>query len=185
MGIGKSFLLSLVAFVGLNFIFSLLYFLIDLGPPGPVFDDLMVTIQNTPLMIFFYLFGSITSIPSQNIDMVIVQPLLPPTELNFLIMGLGFIIAPLIASILAGKFAESKTQGFAGWLLTVIVSAGTTIAIVFIEDILGFTRFHTELLTLYGWVGTDLILIFVLISAVINIIFYGFFALLTSKTEYY
>ena len=55
MGVGKSFLLSLVAFVGLNFIFVILYFLIDLGQPDAGFDNLMDAIQNTPLMIGFYL----------------------------------------------------------------------------------------------------------------------------------
>jgi hypothetical protein len=185
MGVGKSFLLSLVAFVGLNFIFTILYFLIDLGQPDAGFDTLITAISNTPFMIVFYLFGSVTSIPSQNLNTVIVQPLFPPIEIMYLMRGIGFIVAPLIAAILAGKFAESKTQGFAGWLLTVIVSAATTIAIVFIEDILGFTAFHNTLLSLYGWFGFEMILIFVLISAVINIIFYGFFALLTSKTEYY
>ncbi|MHA2472945.1 MAG: hypothetical protein ACXAES_06910 [Promethearchaeota archaeon] len=63
MGIGKSFLLSLVAFVGLNFIFSLLYFLIDLGPPGPVFDDLMVFIRfNYEYSFSKYRYGNRTTI---------------------------------------------------------------------------------------------------------------------------
>ena len=185
MGVGKSFLLSLVAFVGLNFIFVILYFLIDLGQPDAGFDNLMDAIQNTPLMIGFYLFGPITSTPSLNLNQAIIQPLFPPGEIMYLIRGLGFMIAPLIAAILAGRFAESKLQGFAGWLLTVVVSAATTIAIVFVEDSLGFSSFQGTLLTLYGWVGFEEILVYVLISAVINIIFYGFFALLASKTEYY
>ena len=46
MGFGKSFLLSLVAFVGLNFVFLLLNVVIMGG-----FDALIATIQNFPLMI--------------------------------------------------------------------------------------------------------------------------------------
>lgn len=57
MGFGKSFLLSLVAFVGLNFIFTILYFFIDVGQPDAGFDTLMDNIQNAPLMIIYYLFG--------------------------------------------------------------------------------------------------------------------------------
>ncbi|MHA1985928.1 MAG: hypothetical protein ACW98D_04740 [Promethearchaeota archaeon] len=185
MGLGKSFSLSLVALVGLNFIFTLLYFLIDLGQPDAGLDTLMGSIQNTPLFIVFYLFGSVTSLPSTNLNGVIIQPLIPPSNLFFLVRGLGFLIAPLVASILAGKFAESKLQGFAGWLLTTIVSTAAIITIVFVEILLNFTSFQAALLALYGWADFSTILISLLIACIINIIFFGFFALLTSKTEYY
>ena len=185
MSFGKSFSLSLVALVGLNFIFTLLYFLIDLGQPGAGLDTLIDSIQNTPLTIVFYLFGSVTSIPSANLNGVIIQPLFPPNDLTFLVRGLGFLIAPLIASILAGKFAESKLQGFAGWLLTMIVSTLAIIIVVFVEILLDFTSFQTALDYLYGWSDFGMILISLLIACIINIIFFGFFALLVSKTEYY
>ena len=112
MGFGKSFLLSLVAFVGLNFIFTILFFAIDSDSGG--FDSLMSTIQDAPLMIIYYLFGSVTSVPSNNLDWAIVQPLFEENT-TYLILSLGYLAAPIIAAILAGKFAESKFQGFAGW----------------------------------------------------------------------
>ncbi len=174
MGFGKSFLLSLVAFVGLNFVFLLLNAVIMGG-----FDNLMTTIQNAPLMIIYYLFGSIGSVPSINMEWAIVQPLFL-SDTTLLITGIGYILAPLIAAILAGKFAESKLQGVAGWLLTVIISTVAVIVGVFLSPTV-----EGILTALYGWVGFEVILIFLVISCVVNIIFYGFFALLVSKTEYY
>ena len=175
MGFGKSFLLSLVAFIGLNFIVSILYFALDVG-----FDTLMDNIQNAPLMIIYYLFGSVTSVPSNNMDWAIVQPLFNEDN-TFLILSLGYLVAPIIAAILAGKFAESKFQGFAGWLLTVIVSTVAVVIGVFLSPTLEleFGKLF------YNWTGFELILIYIVISCVVNIVFYSFFALLVSKTEYY
>ncbi|MHA1933374.1 MAG: hypothetical protein ACW96X_12590 [Promethearchaeota archaeon] len=177
MGFGKSFLLSLVAFVGLNFIFTILYYSLGAG-----FGALITEIQTAPLMIIYYLFGSIASIPSNVLNWVLADPLFNG-DMTHLIIGLGFLIAPLIAAILAGKLAESKFQGFSGWLLTVIVS---TVAVI-IGIIPGFSStFVGTLTSLYPtWTSFELMLIYLVISCVINIIFYGFFALLVSKTEYY
>ena len=180
MGFGKTFSLSLVAFIGLNFIFSILYLAL-----GPGFEELLNRFnpnspQYAPLMIIYYLFGSIASVPSTILNWVIIYPLFPPNIMDFLIIGLGFLLAPLIAAILAGKFAESKFQGFAGWLLTVVISTVAVIIGVFLSP-----TFEATLTSTYGWISFELILISLAISCVVNIIFYGFFALLVSKTEYY
>ncbi len=176
MGFGKSFLLSLVAFVGLNFIFTILNYILGSG-----FNALINEIQTAPLMIIYYLFGSIASIPSTILNWVIVDPLFNSTMTN-LVMGLGFLVAPLIAAILAGRLAESKSQGFLGWLLTAIIS--TVAVIIGIIPNLSAT-FVNKLNLIYGWSGFEVILIYLVISCIVNIIFYGFFALLVSKTEYY
>jgi hypothetical protein len=182
MGFGKTFSLSLVAFVGLNFIFSILYLAL-----GPGFDELFNRFdpdspEYAPLMIIYYLFGSIVSAPYINFNWVIVEPLFNEI-MDYLILGLGFIATPLIAAILAGVFAESKLQGFAGWLLTSIISTATVIVGVFLSPM-----FETELTTTfaaYGWSSFEVILISLIINCVINVIFYSFFTLLISKTEYY
>jgi len=194
MGFGKTFSLSLVAFIGLNFIFSILYLAL-----GPGFNELLNRFNPNspdyaPLMIIYYLFGSVGSVPSTNMDWALVQPLLND-NMDFLVTGLGFIVAPLIAAILAGKFAESKFQGFAGWLLTVVVSTVVVGIGVFLsptfqdtlksETYLVFFYTYFPSLLIPGSGGFEMILIFLLIACVINIIFYGFFALLVSKTEYY
>ena len=180
MGFGKTFSLSLVAFIALNFIFSIIYLAL-----GPGFDELLNrfnpnSADYAPIMIIYYLFGSIASVPSTILNWVIILPIFPPNIIDFLIIGVGFLIAPLIAAILAGKFAESKFQGFAGWLLTAVISSVAVIIGVFLSP-----TFVLTLTNSYGWIGFELILIYLAISCLVNIIFYGFFALLVSKTEYY
>lgn len=180
MGFGKTFSLSLVAFIALNFIFSIIYLAL-----GPGFDELLNrfnpnSLDYAPLMIIYYLFGAIASVPSTILNWVIISPFIPPNIMDFLILGLGFLIAPLIAAILAGKFAESKFQGFAGWVLTAVISTVAVIIGIFLSP-----TFEATLTSTYGWSGFELILISLVISCVVNIIFYGFFALLISKTEYY
>ncbi|MFW9865692.1 MAG: hypothetical protein ACFFEN_06285 [Candidatus Thorarchaeota archaeon] len=175
MGLGKSFLLSLVAFVGLNFIFTIIYYLV-VG-----FDNLITTIQSAPLMILYYLFGAVVSTPLMLLEGTIIQPLFFG-DLSFLVIGLGFLVSSLVAALLAGKFAESKLQGFGGWGLTVIVS---TIAI-FIGTIPGLSdTLVATVNSYYGSTGFEMTLLYLVLSGLINIIFYGFFSLLVSKTEYY
>jgi hypothetical protein len=186
MGFGKSFSLSLVAFVGLNFIFTILYFLIDVGQPDAGFDVLMDNIQDDPLMIIYYLFGSVTSVPSNNLDWAIFQPLFNE-ESAYLIFSLGYLAAPIIAAILAGKFAESKFQGFAGWMLTVIISTVAVVIGVFLNQTLE-SEFTNPFYAFFIWpspITVESILIYLVISCIVNIVFYSFFALLVSKTEYY
>lgn len=173
MGFGKAFLFSILAFVGLNFIFTIIYYAI-----GPGFDSLFTTIQNYPLMILYYLFGSIISTPSIIFNWTIAEPFLFSTMDN-LILGLGYLVAPLIAAILAGRLGESKIQSFGGWILTAVISTASVIIGAWLSP-----YSQNILLITYGWVP-DVILILAIISCVINIFFYGFFALLLSKEEYY
>jgi len=177
MGFGKAFLLSLAAFVGLNFIFTILYYL--LSPVG--FDALLSTIKADPLMILYYLFGSIVSIPFNNLNWLVIDPLLI-NNMDNLLLGLGYLIAPLVAAILAGHFGESKLQCFSGWLLTAIISS----VVVIIGAFPNLSQtFSDTLETTYGWVSFQEIVANITLSCLINIVFYSFFALMIFKTEYY
>lgn len=174
MGFGKAVLFSLIAFVGLNFIFTIIYYAFGAG-----FTDLFNTIQNDPLIILYYLFGSIICVSYKIFDWTIAQPFLS-SNMTYLVLGLGYLAAPIIAAILAGRFGESKGQCFGGWLLTVVISTVS----VLIGALLS-TTLQSTLFTIYGWVSFNEILIYSIIFCVINIVFYGFFVLLLSKTEYY
>ncbi|MFX0037737.1 MAG: hypothetical protein ACFFCY_00505 [Promethearchaeota archaeon] len=174
MGFGKAFLFCILAFVGLNFIFTIIYYAI-----GPGFDSLFSTIQNAPLMILYYLFGSIISTPSNIFNWTIYEPFIS-SDLNNLILGLGHLAAPLVAAILTGRFGESKIQSFGGWLLTAAISTTSVIIAAWLSP-----TTETALINTYGWISGDEILILAIISCVINIFFYGFFALVLSKEEYY
>jgi hypothetical protein len=173
MGFGKAFLFSLIAFVGINFIFTIIYYAFT------GFNQLIFVIQNYPLMILYYLFGSIISTPSAIFNWTIADPFLF-NNMDMLILGLGHLVAPLIAAILAGRFGESKIQSFGGWLLTAVVSTASVIIAAWLSP---FTA--NTLTTTYVWASTDVILILAIISCLVNIVFYGFFALLLSKEEYY
>ncbi len=172
MGFGKAFLLSLAAFVGLNFIFAVLYYLLGL-------DDLLSTIRADPLMILYYLFGPIVSIPFYNLNWLVIDPLLN-NNMDNLLLGLGYLIAPLVAAILAGHFGESKLQCFSGWLLTAIISSVVAIIGAFLNQ-----TFSNTLGTTYGWLSFQVIIAYTALSCLINIVFYNFFALMIFKTEYY
>jgi hypothetical protein len=173
MGFGKAFLFSILAFVGLNFIFTIIYYAF-----GPGFTDLFNKIQTDPLMIIYYLFGSIICTPSIIFTWIIADPFLFATMDN-LILGLGYLAAPIIAAILAGRFGESKIQSLGGWLLTAVISTASVIIGASLSP-----DFQTILFNTYGWVP-DVILILAIISCLLNIVFYSFFALLISKVEYY
>ncbi|MFX1379045.1 MAG: hypothetical protein ACFFA4_08105 [Promethearchaeota archaeon] len=173
MGFGKAFLFSILTFVGLNFIFTIIYYAIGIG-----FDALFTILQTSPLMILYYLFGSIISTPSIIFNWTIAQPFLH-SNMNYLILGIGYLVAPLIAAILAGRFGESKIKSFGGWLLTSVISTGSVIIGAWLSP---FSQ--SNLFVMYGWVPDD-ILVLAIISCLINIFFYGFFALLLTKEEYY
>jgi hypothetical protein len=173
MGFGKAFLFSLIAFVGINFIFTIIYFAFT------DFNGLITIIQNYPLMILYYLFGSVISTPSAIFNWTIAEPFLS-SNIDMLILGLGHLVAPLIAAILAGRFGESKSKSFGGWLLTAVISTASVIIAAWLSP---FTA--NILITTYVWLSIDVILVLAIISCLVNIVFYGFFALLLSKEEYY
>jgi hypothetical protein len=175
MGFGKAFLLSILAFVGLNFTFTIIHFaLIPLG-----LEELFTTIQNDPLMILFYLFGPIICSPSFIFNWVITQPILLD-DMSYLVLGLGYLIAPIIAAILAGRLGENKGQSFGGWLLTVVISTVLVVIGALLNSTLQVVISATYILGSFNE-----ILVFSLINCVINLVFYGFFVLLLSKTEIY
>lgn len=169
----KSFLLSLAVLVGVNFLFIILSSFIN-----DTIDILFSVFESgpnyAPLMILYYLFGSITMVPSISIGIIV------NFELNTLIVGIGYVLAPLIAAILSGRFGESKAEAIGGWLLSAGISAGAIIIGLFLSPTVeGF------LAVLYGTTSQMTILINVCISLFINFLAYGFFALLICKTEYY
>jgi len=172
MVFAKAFLLSLAAYVGINFLFLIISSLIS-----DTLDILFSVLETAPLMILYYLFGPITTLPSRSLILIVN---FDPFVLSILIRGIGLLIAPLIAAILSGSFGESKAEAFGGWLLTAAISAGMIILAVFLSGTV------EGILSLFYSTSSQMtILIYVLISFFINFIGFGFFALLVCKTEYY
>jgi len=164
MGFGKAFGFSLLAYIGLNFLFVIIA-----NTTSGTLNGLFNAITANPLLLLFMLFGAITEPPStvaEGIYLEINSGTLDPASLILLI---GALISALIASIIAGKFGENKGGSFGGWFATSIVSAIAIIILIALDNAL------LPFLEIYE----------VLIAGVIIGLLFSCFALLFTKTEYY
>lgn len=186
MSFAKSFGLSLVIFIGLNVVFFFIgYALID-GGLDAFFTALETDLSVILEPLFGPLFGPIIA------GTLYGNPLIPDTgmgpesilyfvlvvsdlELGFIVLLIGYIAAPLVAAILAGRFAENKIEALLGWFLATMVSVVIVVSwrIYVLSDagypagsIIDFAIFTTGLGAIIG-------------------IFYGCFALLFTSTEYF
>lgn len=175
MGFGKAFGFSLIAFVGINFLFVIITNTIT-GDLNTLFSD----ITTNPLVLFFVFFGPIVFFPGEIVQSLFVSIASGPYDATFigsLIALIGYIVAPLIASIIAGKTGEEKAGSLGGWFLTAIISGLAIGILVFFND--------PALLAYYGLALTIDTFILSLLSGAINGIFYGSFALLFASIEPY
>lgn len=135
MGFGKSFGISFLIYIVLNFLMNMLWVVAE--NVGPLMDW----------------FGSITTDTYGFLSsLFVIQDLGPsgmaiPEGLNsglselmgggniFLgIMMIGAPILPgLISAIVAGKMAESSKQAIGGWMLTTLISAVALVVFAFID----------------------------------------------------
>ena len=175
MGFGKAFGFSLIAFVGLNFLFVIITYTIT-GDLNTLFSD----ITTNPLVLFFVFFGPIIFMPGEIVQLLYGSIASGPYDAAFigsLIALIGYIVVPLISAIIAGKTGEDKVGSLGGWFLTAIVSSLAIGLLVFLNDPL--------LLAYYGLAPTIDVFVLSLLSGVINGIFYGTFALLFASIEPY
>ena len=174
MGFGKAFGFSLIAFVGINFLFVIITETI-IGDLNSLFSD----ITANPLVLLFIFFGPIISMPGtvvSNIYGSIASGVYDTAFIGTIITLIGYIVSPFIASLIAGKTGESKAGSLGGWFLTSIVSSLAIGLLVFI---------YPAVLSYYGLsvgIGT---FVFSLVGGIVNGIFYGTFALLFTKIEPY
>jgi hypothetical protein len=174
MGFGKAFGFSLIAFIGINFLFVIISETIT-GDLNTLFSD----ITTNPLVLFFVFFGPITLMPGQIVQLIYVLVSSGVYDSNFiglLLSLIGSIVAPLIASLIAGKTGEDKIGSLGGWFLTAIVSGLAIGLLVFI---------YPAVLAYYGLPASIDTFVLSILSAVVNGIFYGTFALLFASIEPY
>ncbi len=169
MGLGKALGFSLLAYIGLNFLFIIISYTIS-GDLNTLFSN----ITSNPLIILLIFFGPIRYVPSSEIFTLYGQISLGTFDAT-LIQTIGFIVTPFIASIVAGRTGGSKGASFGGWMITCLISSSALGVLGFISPItLGIPA-----------AGAVTFLIMVIISGAINGVFYGCFALLFTKTEMY
>ncbi len=172
MGLGKALGFSLLAFIGLNFLFVIITYTIS-EQLNPLFSD----ISSNPLIILLIFFGPIVSMPGSVISSIYAQISLGMI-VPMLIQSIGFIVSLFVASLIAGRTGEKKGGSFGGWMITTMISAVAMGILAFISP---------ATLLYYGIpvVQPSLVLISFLISGAVNGVFYGCFSLLFTKEEMY
>ncbi len=128
MAFAKSFMFSLIAFIGLNVVFLLLAYLVS-----GHFDLFMASFQTDFLgTLNMLLFGPIASpIGSPGLIFVVIGTAIAMggTIPTFqIILYIGYFVAPIIGAFLSGFFAENRKEAFSGWFLTAMIC--TILAIV-------------------------------------------------------
>ncbi|MFX1587850.1 MAG: hypothetical protein ACFFC1_06830 [Promethearchaeota archaeon] len=172
MGFGKAFGFSLLAYIGLNFLFLIIAFTIS-GALNLLFQD----ISSQPLILFVLFLGPIYFFPGLNVSDIYSSIALGATP-DILILAIGSVVSPFVASIIAGKMGENKVGSFGGWFAASMLCSIILGIFAFIEPLV---------LSYYGIPVVDPTSTFIIsiMSGAVSGVFYGAFALLFTKTEYY
>ena len=172
MGLGKALGFSLLAYIGLNFLFVIITETIS-GDLNLLFSN----ITSDPLIILLIFFGPITIMPGTVVNSLYVKIAFGTFDAS-LISTIGLIVTPFVASIVAGKTGNSKGSSLGGWMIACLIGSSALAVLAFINPIT---------LLYYGIVVVNpiILLIAISVSAAVNGVFYGCFALLFTKTEMY
>jgi len=164
IGLGKALGFSLLAFIGLNFLFIIITYTIS-GDLNTLFSD----ITANPLIIVTILFAPIIFLPGNVIILGIFAPISSGTIDASLIQFVGFLVSPFVAALVAGRTGESKGGSFGGWMIAALISSAAWGVLAFIIPA----------------PNPIMLLIEYMLNGVVYGIFYGCFALLFSKSEMY
>ena len=180
MGLGKALGFSLLAYLGLNFLFVI----ISESITGNL-NALFSAITSNPLIITLIFFGPITMVPSNAIFSLYSQISLGIIDAS-LIQTIGFIVTPFVASLVAGRTGGSKGGSLGGWMIACLIGSSALGVLAFINP--GILLSVSNMVLLYYDIVVSnpvFLLIIISLSALINGIFYGAFALIFSKQEMY
>jgi len=172
IGLGKALGFSLLAFIGLNFLFIIIAQTIS-GDLNTLFS----AISSDPFIILLIFFGPIVNMPGNVITSIYAQVSLGLFGAP-LIQSIGFLVSPFVASLVAGRTGDSKGGSFGGWMLAAMIGAAAL-------GVLAFVSSSTLLFYSIPVTNPIMLLIGFMLSGVVNGIFYGCFALLFSKAEMY
>jgi hypothetical protein len=170
MGFGKSFGFGLLTYIGMNFLFVIIAHTVS-GDLNILFSD----ITANPFIILLVLCGPIINFPG-TVILEIYSRIMVSLVPDLLIQLVGYVVSPFIAAVVAGRVGGKNGASFGGWISTCILSAIAIGLLVYLNP---------STLSYYGLVATNETLVTALIGGITNGIFYGAFALLFTKTEYY
>jgi hypothetical protein len=172
MSFGKAFGFSLLAFIGLNVIF----FLIGEGIDGTLASYFAYVGSNPMGIIYFFEGPIVTGWAGPQFPLTMYTIFSgwvggAPVAAGEVIMFIGYIVAPLLAAFLSGRFGENKLEAFMGWFATVMICALIVMIMVIVEA---------------AMLGAPVLFIFVmaLMPIAIGLVYglaYGSIALLTSR----
>jgi hypothetical protein len=172
LGFGKAFGFSLLAYIGLSFLFIIIVETLN-GTLNTLFD----AISLNPFIILLIFFGPIANMPG-SVFLALYGEIATGMINYTLIQTIGYIVTPLVAALIAGRVGENKGGSFGGFFLTSIIGAVALGILAFISS--------TTLELLYGPISdATAALIMLLITGAVNGVFYGAFSLMFTKTEYY
>ena len=166
----KTFVITLVIYLGLNTVFMLFAFFTV--PSFPTTDIMFIITM---------IFAPIFTFPGAAWTTSGILPLLTTTDLlTDLMMFLGLILPPLIAVIVASFLGDSNKTTFGAWLTTALLTA------VVYAILLGVGQLSSAYLAIdwfgkvvtYGELGTILV---IFIAGIVNGFFYGCVAYIISK----
>ena len=170
MNFVKTFIITLLIYLGLNTVFTLVAVFTVAGFPT---TDIMLIIT--------MIFAPIFTFPGEAWSTSGILPLLTTTDILVdLMVFLGLILPPLIAIIVASFLGDSNKTVFGAWLTTALLSS------VVYAILLGIGQLSSSYLAidwfgkvvLYGELGTILV---IFISGIANGLFYGCVAFIIKK----
>jgi len=185
MGFGKSFGISFLIYIVLNFLMNML---------------LVVAADVVPLMDWF---GSITTDTYGFLSNLFVTQYLGPSGLTIsvglgggiaefapggnIFLGIMLIGAPilpgLIGAIVAGKMAESSKQAFGGWMLTPLISAAVLVVFAFQDPSLNTTVLSFNMLLAGGFPEPWEVLVYTMLIGVFSGLFWSGLAAISGAED--
>lgn len=179
MGLIKSFIVSFVVFIALNFVMNLL---ILLGKSS--INQFFFALNYLPLQ-FFGTFFNIESVgvmfPGYGIlySTYLGVGWLDIYPFSGIMLILASFLPSLIASILAGKMANTSKHAFAGFMFSMILDSIILVILYLInpEEMLLFTTFIRTFTSGY------LVIVCMLIFGILNGIFWSGIAVIVVKEE--
>ena len=172
IGLGKALGFSLLAFVGLNFLFIIIAETIS-GDLNPLFS----AISSDPLILIIIFFGPIINLPGTVVNTIFAQVTLGGFD-ESLILSIGLLVSPFVAALVAGRTGDGKGGSFGGFMIMALIGSSAFGVLAFLNP--GTLLYYgimviNPLISLIGFI----------LSGAVNGIFYGCFALLFSKIEKY
>ncbi|MBN1803264.1 MAG: hypothetical protein JW891_17265 [Candidatus Lokiarchaeota archaeon] len=164
MAFGKSFILSLVTVIAVGFFGFLLSMII-----GEQIDQIVDNLSDLSDL-SIALFGPVITFPYA-IVFGLTNSLAEPITAGIIVQSIFYIVACLLAAVVAGKLGENKQEAFGSWFLTAMICAGVALTLTLIEGV------YESLLT---WT-----IVSIIIAGIVNGFLYGAVALLLNKAEFY